>query len=143
MMCGRFFPGGKALAVLSSGTVPFVLGLRKLTADLRDANQNVEGRHWVEEAAALTCGHAPWPGACLPKTPASVEIAGSANTLPARFLVLPTFTLKREVPGRLLALETIPCIMLRNCYILSPQFRAQDAFLRGENPLKQSAYSQL
>lgn len=58
MMCGRFFPGGKALAVLSSGTVPFVLGLRKLTADLRDANQNVEGRHWVEEAAALTCGRA-------------------------------------------------------------------------------------
>ena len=35
------------------------------------------------------------------------------------------------------------CIMLSNCYILSLKLKAQDALLRGENPLKQFACSQL
>lgn len=48
----------------------------------RDANQNVQRMHLVEEGTACTCGHALWPEACLPKTPNRVEIAEGANTGP-------------------------------------------------------------
>lgn len=53
----------------------------------------------MEEAAVLTRGHAPWPGACLPKTPnrQSGDTETAQIQCPGRFLVLPTFTFKREV----------------------------------------------
>lgn len=55
----------------------------------------------MEEAAALTRGHALWLGACLPKTPnrQSGDTQTAQTQCPAGFLVLPAFTFKREVHG--------------------------------------------
>jgi hypothetical protein len=40
-----------------------------MTMDLKDADQKVERRLLMEEAAVLTQPHRLWLGECLPKTP--------------------------------------------------------------------------
>lgn len=70
-------------------------------------------------------------GACLPKTPKRQSgDMKTANTVPARFLVLPTFTLERKVRGGAgggsggrvegggwVGLGVIPFIMPGNCSV--------------------------
>lgn len=102
----------------------------------------------MEEAAGPTPGHAPWLGACLPKTPNRQSAdKKTANTVPCSFPGIAHIYIKEGGVGGggRVGVEAIPfCVLYKVTTTFYPsKFRAQEACPRGEKLLTGFAYSRL